>query len=110
MINLTLGANTIINHNDIIVKISSGLPVDASAFRLFANNKVKDDLDMVFYGQPNNENGSIAWKQDHNKNHEFIVNLSKLANDVTKVAFTIDQSYRNTIHFSAVPRNELHPQ
>ena len=39
MINLTLGANTIINHNDIIVKISSGLPVDASAFRLFANNK-----------------------------------------------------------------------
>ena len=89
MINLTLGANTIINHNDIIVKISSGLPVDASAFRLFANNKVKDDLDMVFYGQPNNENGSISWKQDHNKNHEFIVNLSKLANDVTKVAFTI---------------------
>ena len=89
MINLTLGANTIINHNDIIVKISSGLPVDASAFRLFANDKVKDDLDMVFYGQPNNENGSIAWKQDHNKNHEFIVNLSKLANDVTKVAFTI---------------------
>ncbi|AJA44176.1 tellurite resistance protein TerA [Frischella perrara] len=89
MINLTLGANTIINHNDIIVKISSGLPVDASAFRLFANDKVKDDLDMVFYGQPNNENGSISWKQDHNKNHEFIVNLSKLANDVTKVAFTI---------------------
>lgn len=89
MINLTLGANTIINHNDIIVKISSGLPVDASAFRLFANNKVKDDLDMVFYGQPNNENGSISWKQDHNENHEFIVNLSKLANDVTKVAFTI---------------------
>ena len=89
MINLTLGANTIINHNDIIVKISSGLPVDASAFRLFANNKVKDDLDMVFYGQPNNENGSISWKQDHNKNHEFIVNLSKLADDVTKVAFTI---------------------
>ena len=89
MINLTLGVNTIINHKDIIVKISSDLPVDASAFRLFANNKVKDDLDMVFYGQPNNENGSISWKQDHNKNHEFIVNLSKLANDVTKVAFTI---------------------
>lgn len=89
MINLTLGANTIINHKDIIVKISSDLPVDASAFRLFANNKVKDDLDMVFYGQPNNENGSTSWKQDHNKNHEFIVNLSKLANDVMKVAFTI---------------------
>ena len=97
MINLTLGANTIINHKDIIVKISSDLPVDASAFRLFANNKVKDDLDMVFYGQPNNENGSISWKQDHNKNHEFIVNLSKLANDVTKVAFTITCDEYQTI-------------
>ena len=97
MINLTLGANTVINHNDIMVKISSGLPVDASAFRLFANNKVKDDLDMVFYGQPKNENGSISWKQDQNKNHEFIVNLSKLANDVTKVAFTITCDEYQTI-------------
>lgn len=97
MINLTLGVNTIINHKDIIVKISSDLPVDASAFRLFANNKVKDDLDMVFHGQPNNENGSISWKQDHNKNHEFIVNLSKLANDVTKVAFTITCDEYQTI-------------
>lgn len=89
MINLSLGANITIKQDLIIIKINSGLPVDASAFRLFANNKVKDDLDMIFYGQPKNENGSITWLPTRNKQHEFQIDLTRLADDVQKIALTI---------------------
>lgn len=89
MINLSLGANIVLNQGVINIKINSGLPVDASAFRLFANDKVKDDLDMIFYGQPKNQDASIIWQQTHNNNHEFRVDLTKLSAEVQKIAFTI---------------------
>lgn len=97
MMNLSVGGNTTIPPGVITIKINSGLAVDASAFRLFANGKVKDDLDMVFYGQPKNDNGSISWKQQNNSN-EFLVNLSGLAADVQKVALAITCDKCPTIH------------
>ena len=42
----------------------SGSPraaVDASAFRLYADGKVQGDADMVFYGQPRNDDGTVSW-------------------------------------------------
>lgn len=88
MVNLSVGENLVIPLGMITVKINSGFPVDASAFRLFANGKVKDDLDMIFYGQPKNENGSISWERN-NRNNQFMVDLSRLSGDVQKIAFTI---------------------
>ncbi len=37
-----------------------GRPVDASAFRLYADGKVQGDADMVFYGQPRNDDGTVS--------------------------------------------------
>lgn len=44
------------------VSCGSGSPraaVDASAFRLYADGKVQGDADMVFYGQPRNDDGTV---------------------------------------------------
>ena len=57
--NLTPGGNAPLIAQDLRVRIISGGPVDASAFRLFADGKVRGDSDMVFYGQPRNEDGSV---------------------------------------------------
>ena len=48
--NLTPGGNAPVPAQELRVRILSGGPVDASAFRLFADGKVQGDADMVFYG------------------------------------------------------------
>ncbi|MCQ3991484.1 TerD family protein, partial [Klebsiella pneumoniae] len=53
--NLTPGGNAPLIAQDLRVRVISGGPVDASAFRLFADGKVRGDSDMVYYGQPRNE-------------------------------------------------------
>lgn len=88
MINLMVGANVEIPSDVVTIKILSDKPVDASAFRLFANGKIRDDLDMIFYGQPKNDNGSILW-QRNSAGTEFTVDLPRMHPDVQKIAFTI---------------------
>lgn len=88
MINLMVGANVEIPSDVITIKILSDKAVDASAFRLFADGKIRDDLDMIFYGQPKNDNGSIQWQQNQSGT-EFSIDLTKMHNDVQKIAFTI---------------------
>ncbi|MEM8348844.1 TerD family protein, partial [Morganella morganii] len=44
----------------------SGAAADASAFRLYADGKVQGDPDMVFYGQPQNDDNTISWQQNGN--------------------------------------------
>ncbi|MBQ4783347.1 tellurium resistance protein TerA, partial [Pectobacterium versatile] len=58
--NLTPGGNAPVPNKALQVRILSGAAVDASAFRLFATGKVQGDADMVFYGQPRNDDGSIS--------------------------------------------------
>lgn len=85
---LTPGGNSPVPTKKLHVRVLSGAPVDASAFRLFADNKVQGDADMVFYGQPKNDDHSIELLSEGN-NTTFIVDLARLKPSVQKVAFTV---------------------
>jgi tellurite resistance protein TerA len=86
--NLTPGGNAPVPSEELRVRILSGGPVDASAFRLFANGKVQGDADMVFYGQPRNDDATISLVNEGH-NTTFTVLLNRLTADVQKVAFTV---------------------
>ncbi|EPZ0605046.1 tellurium resistance system protein TerA (plasmid) [Klebsiella pneumoniae] len=94
--NLTPGGNAPLIAQDLRVRVISGGPVDASAFRLFADGKVRGDSDMVFYGQPRNEDGSISFSTE-GTNSVFTVDLSRLKPDVQKVAFTVTCDGSHTV-------------
>lgn len=69
----------------------SGSPraaVDASAFRLYADGKVQGDADMVFYGQPRNDDGTVSLVSE-GQYSTFTVALNRLKPDVQKIAFTV---------------------
>lgn len=86
--NLMPGGNAPVPSDELRVRILSGGPVDASAFRLFANGKVQGDDDMVFYGQPRNEDATVSLVSEGN-NNTFTVSLNRLKPDAQKVAFTV---------------------
>lgn len=85
---LTPGGNAPVPSQELRVHVISGAPVDASAFRLFANGKVHGDADMVFYGQPENDDSTISLVNE-NLHATFTVSLNQLKPDVEKVAFTV---------------------
>ncbi|XXN64220.1 TerD family protein [Enterobacter ludwigii] len=86
--NMTPGSNAPVPANLLTVRVLSGAAVDASAFRLFASGKVNGDADMVFYGQPDNDDRTISLKSEGH-NAAFSVDLNRLRPDVQKVAFTV---------------------
>ena len=94
--NLTPGGNAPVPAQELRVRILSGGPVDASAFRLFADGKVQGDTDMVFYGQPRNDDSSVSYHPEGN-NSSFIVDLSRLKSEVQKVAFTVTCDGSHTV-------------
>ena len=85
--NLTPGGNAPVPDQSLVVRISSGTPVDVSSFRLYENGKVRGDLDMVFYGQRENDDRTIRLSSSGNETM-FTVALPQLSQDVQKVAFT----------------------
>lgn len=56
---MTPGGNAPVPSQLLTVRVLSGVPVDASSFRLYASGKVQGDPDMVFYGQPVNDDASV---------------------------------------------------
>ncbi|TEA26281.1 TerD family protein [Candidatus Schmidhempelia bombi] len=88
MFNLSLGANIVIPTGIITVKVNSDLTSNTSAFQLLANGKVKDNLHMIFQGQPKNNDDSVIWEKN-NKNSQFIVDLPRLSTEVQKICFAI---------------------
>lgn len=86
--NLMPGGNASVPVQELRVRVTSGGPIDASAFRLYADGKVQGDADMVFYGQPRNDDGSISLTSE-GLNSTFTVALNHLKPDVQKVAFTV---------------------
>ncbi len=86
--NMTPGGNAPVPLQTLTIRVLSGASVDASAFRLFENGKVQGDADMVFYGQPQNNDGTISLNNQGN-NTAFTVDLSRLNPAVQKVAFTV---------------------
>ncbi|KAA8999999.1 tellurium resistance protein TerA [Affinibrenneria salicis] len=85
---LTQGGNAPVPNQTLTVRVLSGAAVDVSAFRLFANGKVQGDADMVFYGQPQNDDRSLILSGGET-NTAFAVNVPALRADVEKVAFTV---------------------
>ncbi|PHM73242.1 TerD family protein [Xenorhabdus kozodoii] len=94
--NLTPGGNAPIASQTLTVRVLSGSAVDVSAFRLYADGKVKGDPDMVFYGQPVNDDNTLRLTGG-NMNTSFCVNLPALGQDVQKVAFTATCDGHQTI-------------
>lgn len=85
--NLTPGGNAPVPNQSLVVRVSSGVPVDISAFRLYDNGKVRGDTDMVFYGQRENDDSTVRLSASGNETM-FTVNLAALKSDVQKIAFT----------------------
>ncbi|WP_340610945.1 TerD family protein [Xenorhabdus bharatensis] len=94
--NLTPGGNAPVPNQMLTIKVLSGSAVDVSAFRLYADGKVQGDPDMVFYGQPNNDDNTIRLSGG-NTNTAFSVNLPALRQEVQKVAFTATCDGNQTI-------------
>lgn len=87
MISLQAGGNAPLTSPTVTIRIRSGQEVDASSFRLFASGKVKGDPDMVFYGQPVNDDQTVKLTGGATDT-SFDVNLAALKPDVEKIAFT----------------------
>ncbi|MEX5732002.1 TerD family protein [Providencia hangzhouensis] len=94
--NMTPGANAAVPSQLLTIRIQSGMTVDASAFRLYESGKVKNDLDMTFYGQTTNDDNTISFHSSGNSS-TFTVDLNRLHPSVQKVAFTATCDGNQTI-------------
>jgi len=69
--------------------------LDASAFLLGANGKVRTDADFIFYGNLQSEDGSVRHTGDNltgegeGDDEVIIINLSKIPADIQKIAITV---------------------
>jgi tellurium resistance protein TerD len=69
--------------------------LDASAFLIDANGKVRSDADFIFYNQPASSCGSVQCTGDNTTgggdgdDEQLKVDVTKIPADVQKVAFTV---------------------
>lgn len=84
---MTPGGNAPVPSQALTVRVLSGVPVDASSFRLYASGKVQGDPDMVFYGQTANDDGSVKLS-GQGTDTAFLVDINRLRPEVQKLAFT----------------------
>ncbi len=85
---LIAGGNTPVPTARLHIRVSTGKSADVTAFRLFADGKVRGDSDMVFYGQTRSDDGTIELTSDASAT-VFTVDLPSLDAAVQKVAFTV---------------------
>ncbi|QUG74897.1 tellurium resistance protein TerA [Erwinia sp. E602] len=93
---MTPGSNAAVPAAQLTVRVLAGAAVDASAFRLYASGKVNGDADMVFYGQPKNDDQTVSLSSAGN-NTAFTVDLNRLQADVQKIAFTVTCDGNQTV-------------
>ena len=88
--------------------------LDAAAFMLGANGKVRNDADFIFY---NNKNGQGVTHTGDNRtgdgvgdDEQIIVDLTQIPADVEKVAFTvtIDNADQRSQNFGMVENSFIH--
>ena len=83
----------------------SDFDLDASAFLLAGNDKVRSDADFIFYNQLKSPDGAVEHTGDNKTgagegdDEAIKIDLARMAPDVTKIAFTV------TIH-DAEPRRQ----
>jgi tellurium resistance protein TerD len=80
---------------DTRVTDGQGFDLDASAFVLTAENKVRSDADFIFYNNKNGANGAVVHQGDNTTgegegdDEVVIVNLDQLPPDVSKISFAV---------------------
>lgn len=88
--------------------------LDAAAFMLGANGKVRNDADFIFY---NNKNGQGVTHTGDNRtgdgdgdDEQIIVDLTQIPADIEKVAFTvtIDSAEQRSQNFGMVENSFIH--
>ncbi|MFS7384990.1 VWA domain-containing protein [Rahnella inusitata] len=91
---LQSGQNIALTQNLLRITVSHpkaatfGSDVDASAFMLTAQNKVRGDDDFIFFNQPAAPNGSLSLTTSGERGL-FSLDLSKIDADITKIAITL---------------------
>lgn len=92
MSTLTPGANAPVPSSRITAATTiaplDGVEVDVSVFLLKSDGKVRSDLDMCFYGQPDADGGRVHFKGVSGPRSEFAIDLAGLAADIEKIALT----------------------
>jgi len=69
--------------------------LDASAFLLAANGKVRSDADFIFYNNSASADGSVVHQGDNRTgagagdDEVIVVELNKVSDDVQQIAFTV---------------------
>lgn len=69
--------------------------LDASAFLLGANGKVRNDNDFIFYGNLKSQDGSVTHTGDNRTgagdgdDEVLIIDFRKIPNDIQKIAITV---------------------
>ena len=101
---LTAGENAEISGSHILVNIAyqpvPSTDLDISAFLLTAENKVRTDADMCFYGQPNCGGGSLTLIKNDPGKSEFNINTLAVPSDISTIAF-VATVYENKANISA---------
>ncbi|MGB8664197.1 MAG: VWA domain-containing protein [Serratia inhibens] len=62
--------------------------IDASAFMLSGQSKVRGDADFIFFNQPSAPNGSLSLVSS-GESSVFLLDLNRIDNDVAKIAVTL---------------------
>lgn len=106
--NLTVGLGWDVN------KFDNGetFDLDASAFLVGENGKVRSDSDFIFFGNKVSENGAVVAGPDNRTgegegdDEKITVDLSKIPADISKIEFTVtiykDPSKTNNQNFGMV--------
>ncbi len=74
---------------------NNNFDLDASAFLIGSNGKVKDENDLVFYNNPTGGQGSVKHSGDNKKgsgtgdDEQIHINLSAVPSYIERIAFTI---------------------
>lgn len=68
----------------------AGMEIDASAFQLTGQGKVRGDADMVFYNNPRTQEGSLAVASAPSGDQQaFEIDLSRIPPGIEKIAFCV---------------------
>lgn len=69
---------------------NSNFDISASAFLLGSNEKVLNDIDFVFYNNPEHESGAVKITGANGFDSEQLnINLARIPADVSKIAFAV---------------------
>lgn len=82
---LIAGANAPLSAATITIRVQSAADIDVAAYRLAANDKVRGDGDMIFYGQTQSDDGSVRFSGNERDGH-FQLNLAQQPSAIERIA------------------------